>query len=152
MDISNQSPTTFLPFLWVKFFAFDRKKIADIWMVFFLSQVVTSLVWLGLKVVRHPRGVLYLSKLDIKWRWGGCGERVNMGSKGYAEFNQHCSMIILEYWLRLFYTAILCCMLIGELKWHWNEQVHKTRVKIIKAHRIVCNVALYKWIPQWWLV
>ena len=40
----------------------------------------------------------------------------------------------------------LSCILLGELKGHWNEQVHKTRLKIVKAHRNVCiyNVALYQ--------
>ena len=42
------------------------------------------------------------------------------------------------------YIYILSCILIGELKWHWNELVHKTRVKIVKEPRnLICNVALH---------
>ena len=45
-------------------------------------------------------------------------------------------------------AAILSCILLGELKWHWDEHVHKTRVKIVKVHRNVCNVSLCK-LNEW---
>ena len=44
----------------------------------------------------------------------------------------------------------LRCMVLREMGWHCNEQVHKNRVQIVKAQRNVCNISLYKLIHYYY--